>query len=360
MKNHTKKPSELQKNGRFSVLNKKIRIAALAATSAAVAIILAITVFDATSDVLALTRHDSNKQKITVSELSELPNARAESGIIDHPRLFSVYMSVAGKELKRQTASVSPDMDYRALLAAFTAPPEVKTVRITIPKSASVSDIIDIFVSHGIGSREGFTNTINEYPFEYDFIGAIPNDTNRRYRLEGYLYPDTYDFYTERSESYYINKLLERFEKAATEIVSLCQKNETTLDRVLTVASLIECSAGFSSSYERVSSVIHNRLDSDTPLELPASLIYGINSKGGLFVGLPEDSLKSLDSPYNTFKNKGLPPSPVCNPTKEAMLCALYPEESKYFYFVTQKNGKVLFAKTLAEHRQNITLTLED
>lgn len=360
MKKDTKKPPEIQKNGRFSVLNKKIRIAALSATSAAVAIIFSIIVFDMAADALALTRHDSNKQKITVSELSELPHALAESGMIDHPGLFSVYISIANKELKRNTASVSPTMDYRALLAAFTAPPEVKTVRITIPKSASVSDIIDIFVNNGIGSREGFTAAINEYPFEYDFIQAIPQNSQRYYRLEGYLYPDTYDFYTERSESYYINKMLERFERAASEIAPLCQKAGMTLDQVLTVASLIECSAGFSSSYERMSSVIHNRLGSDTPLEIPASSSYGAKAGGGLFVGLPDDALQSLESPYNTFINKGLPPSPVCNPTKEAMLCAIYPENSKYFYFVTQKNGKVLFAQTLDKHRENLILTHAD
>ena len=325
-----------------------------------VVIILAIMIFDVADDVFALTRHETKMQLLTVSELSELPSALENAGIIKHPQIFSVYIDLTEKKLKRHTASVSPTMDYRALLSAFTDDPITKTVRITIPTSASVSEIIDIFVSYGLGTREGFTAAINEYPFEFDFLSSIPQNDDRLYRLEGYLYPNTYDFYTGRDESYYINKMLDGFESAAGELITLCENEGMSLDQALTVASLIECSAGFPSNYERMSAVIHNRLQKRLPLEIPSSSTYGLSGKSELYIGTPSQSVKAIDSPYNTFKKEGLPPSPICNPSKEAILSAIYPEKSNYMYFVTLKNQSVLFAKTVSDHRVNLDRASED
>ena len=138
------------------------------------------------------------------------------------------------------------------------------------------------------------------------------------------------------------------------EIITVCQRLNVPLDRAVTIASLIECSSGFASSYERMSSVIHNRLDADLPLEIPATAVYGMCGRGELFAGLPDESLKSVDSPFNTHTNKGLPPGPICSPTKEALLCALSPERGGYLYFTTLPSGKVLFAKSEKEHRENL------
>ena len=354
MKKTTKKSPDFNEKGRFSDFIRISRFISRAAIASSVAIILSIVLFDAADDVLALTGRKENSQKLTVSDLSELPDALEGAGMVKHPRLFSLYLSFSDKEIKRNSASVNDAMDYRALLAAFTEDSPTRTLRVTIPKSASTSDIIDIFVNLGLGSRESFVEVINNYPFEFDFLSSIPQSDSRIYRLEGYLYPDTYDIYTGRSESYYIGKLLERFETVMKELEPIFQKSGVSPYDALTVASLIECSAGFSSSYERMSAVIYNRLSEGECLEIPAASVYGAYGKSGLFTGIPDSSLKELDSPYNTFINTGLPPSPVCNPSKEAILCAVYPENSKYYFFVTQKNGSVLFAKTIREHRENL------
>ena len=139
-----------------------------------------------------------------------------------------------------------------------------------------------------------------------------------------------------------------------TELTPLCREVGMSMDEALTVASLIECSAGFSSAYERMSAVINNRLAAHIALEIPASSVYGISSRSGLYKGEAHEELISCHTPYNTFINKGLPPSAICNPTRESLLCAVCPEESQYVYFFTRPNGTVLFAKTVTEHRQNI------
>lgn len=351
MKEAQKRPPDV--NGRSFDFVSRARVSIAIILSITVAMLLSVIIFDLADDALALTRHGGEGLTVTVSRLSELPEKLKSAGIIKHPQLFSLYVALNDKDMRRSSARVSPDMDYRALLAAFTDAPRVGTLRITIPKSACVSDIIEIFVSNGIGSRRGFIKAINEYPFEFDFIDAIP-ESDRVYRLEGYLYPDTYDFYTGRSESYYIERMLSRFDAVTEGLLPLCEEAGTSLDELVTVASLIECSAGFSSSYERLSGVIHNRLDRGDCLQIPAASVYGISASSELYTGEVTDELTKCDSPYNTFTNKGLPPGAVCNPSKEALLCALYPEKNQYLYFVTQSNGNVLFAKSLSEHRENL------
>jgi len=328
----------------------------IASLSLTVAILTSIILFDIADDAFALTRHGETKQQITVSDVSELSYVLSDAGMIKHPWLFSVYASLKNVTLERNTAFVSESMDYRALLSAFTAAPPTQTIRISFPKSSSVADIIDIFVSNGIGSREGFVDVINSYPFNFDFIAQIPDDSSRIYRLEGYLYPDTYDFYTGRNESYYIDRMLRRFDAVISELEAFCSDVGMSLDEALTVASLIECSAGFPSSYERMSSVIQNRSKASLPLNIPASSVYGLSARSDLFTGEPSEEITLCDSPYNTFKNKELPPSAICNPTKESVMCAIFPEKSSYLYFITRKNGSVLFAETLSEHRQNVAL----
>lgn len=343
------------KNNR-SLFVKRGRTLSLVATLAALAVLSAIVVFDVIDDALALTSQKGDRVSVTVDSASELPEAMQKLGLVRHGWLFGIYVDLKGGELKRNTATVSADMDYRALWAAFNEDEPIRTVRLSFSPRMSVEQMVEIFVENGIGSREGFVRAINEYPFEYDFLDDIPQNRDRSYRLEGYLYPDTYDFYTGRSESYYIDRMLSRFEEVTEDVSALCEREGMTLDEALTVASLIECSSGFPSAYDRLSSVIRNRLDKGMPLEIPASSVYGITSMGGLHTGVASDELVETDSPYNLYKNKGLPPGPLCSPTREAILCAILPEKGQYLYFITQKSGKVFFAVTSEEHAENVAL----
>jgi UPF0755 protein len=243
-------------------------------------------------------------------------------------------------------------MDYGNLLSAFTSPPPVRTLTISFPSGATTDEIIEIFIKNGIGTREGFEDVINHYPFEYDFVQKLSekDSADRIYRLEGYLYPDTYDFYTGRAETYYIYKMLDRFCAVASEI----GLDECDFDSVI-VASLIELSSPHIRHHEHISSVIHNRLQAPEVypyLCVPATSSYALGM-GGIYFGVPGEEIKSLDSPYNTFTNEGLPPSAICNPGKHTLVAALNPSDSSYKYFITLQNGNVIFAKTEREHKKN-------
>ena len=352
MKSIKNRPPSEKTKGR-SLFFKASRLFCTLALMTSAAVLISVLTFDAIDDFLALTDNGKTKVPVTVTDISQLPEKLHSAGVIRHPMLFRWYLSSKDATLKRETTSVSDRMDYRALLAAFTEEETVRTVRITVPKRTSADEIIDIFISHGIGSREGFAKAINEYDYEFDFIKNIPGG-ERSYRLEGYLYPDTYDFYTGQPESYYINKMLERFNNVIAPLEPLCKEHGISLDHALTVASLIECSCEYPSGYEGMSSLINNRLKNDMPLEIPASSVYGISGRVSLFTGRADDELALADSPYNTFKIKGLPPGAICSPTTDAVMCAILPVESQYMYFVTRHNGTVLFAETKEQHLKNL------
>lgn len=333
------------------------KCAAILATVFAATVAIGITLSSVICDVLALGKDDSVSAEITINEINELAGALEDGNIIEYPLLFSAYVGFceldgASLEVKTPKATVSSDMDYANLLAAFTSPPPIRTLTLSFPEGATTDEIIDIFIKNGIGTREGFIDAINNYPFEYDFIAPLDEkmSKDRRYRLDGYLYPDTYDFYTGRAETYYIYKMLDRF----SEIVAELGLSDIEDDSVI-IASMIQSSASNVSQYEYVSSAIHNRLNAPDVypnLCCPATSAYAVGI-GGIYTGVPTEEIKTVSSPYNTFTNEGLPPGAICNPSKNALIAALYPAESKYKYYLTLESGEVILARTEWEHNKN-------
>ncbi len=316
--------------------------------------VVSVMVMSMVNDALALYK-PSKAVEISASDLNELVACLDNEGIVDHPWLFYAYATIDGAsdfgEVK--SVGVNSSMDYRQILASFKKNSKESVKRITFPSGATTDQIIDIFVENGMGSREGFVRVINTYPFEYDFVKILDKKTSpyRKYRLDGYLYPDTYDFYMDRSEEYYIYKLLDRFESAVKGI------NAYSIDEAVIIASMIQSSSSQVGQYEYLSAVFHNRLNDQDRfpfLECPATNAYGYGGGGEVFTGLPGEEVKKIDSPYNTFLNKGLPPGAVCNPGINAIICAIRPARSDYKYFVTLKNGEALFARNEEEHRKNL------
>ena len=324
------------------------------AVTFAVTATASVLVISMVNDVLALAKKERSAT-VSVVEPSQLGDVLRNNGIIDHSWLFSLYVKLRGEPelIRTDEVKVDSDMDYRQLLAAFTASEKQSVIRLTIPSGATTDEIIDIFTVNGLGSREGFKDTINNYPFECDFLpDDIPSE--RKYRLDGYLYPDTYDFYTGRSEAYYIYKLLDRFEAVTAEIRRA--EADLDLDKAVTVASMIQLSTSRVGQYEYISSVFHNRLNDREgypTLDCPAASVYGMTGNGGVYVGVPDDDVKAADTIYNTFVYEGLPVGPICNPDLNAIVCALRPANSDYKYFVTAGNGEPLFASNKWEHERN-------
>ena len=191
---------------------------------------------------------------------------------------------------------------------------------------------------------------LNEQAADHDYAFSFLQEINlgSPNRLEGYLYPDTYTFYTPHSPLYAINKLLVNFDARFTdEMRAEVAESGKTIQEILTVASLIEKETD-GTDHKKIASVIYNRLNSNGEtagfLQIDATLAYLNGGK------VPTDADKQIDSPYNTYKYKGLPPAPICNPGMDSIQAAMHPDSTGYFYYALGDDGVHHFNKTYNDH----------
>ncbi len=356
-----KKPRKKYGNSSFSAIVKTVSYIGIVL---AVSVVLAVFIILAANDVFAFTKSDA---QITVV-IDEYPNidtiaeALADANVIKYPSLFKLYAKLKEKEnynFANGTYTVSPSMNYDALLIAFVPEKAARQqISITIPEGYSVDEIIDLFVSKGIGTRDEFIDVVNNYEFDYWFLENLECSEDRIYRLEGYLYPDTYYFWSDSSEVAAISKLLSNFKnKFKKSWLKRCDELGMTMDEVLTLASMIQEEARYPEDYPYVSSVFHNRLKSEEFggfLQSDATVQYFYRNVYGSIKDPFTDADRKFKCAYNTYIHDGLPPSPLSTPTIDAINSAMYPAESNYHYFVTDSLGYCMFAVTYDEHKMNI------
>ena len=335
----------------ISILKAVVYIAFVCVVSA----FIAVTVIFVANDVFAFVKTDKAVEivlpdNVTLDRLSEI---LYDNGVIEYPTVFKFYAKIKKDNQKYigGTYTVNPMMNYDFLLAEFKEKIDYSTIRITIPEGFTTDEIIDLFVSNGIGTRDGFVDAIENGEYNYWFIDELEANgisENRIYRLDGYLFPDTYDFYKSSSEKTVINKLLKRFGQIFTkEHREQCANMGYTVDEIVTLASIIEKEAANSAEFFKVSSVFHNRLNNPwvyPKLESDATVVYAIQHETG-----EREVNLNYDSPYNTYKFNGLTPGPIANPSASAMLAALLPNETNYFFFYAY-GGTTYFSETKAEH----------
>ncbi len=321
------------------------------------------------NDIFAFVKSDEEievtiPEYATIKEISEILD---ESSVIKYPSVFRMYAKIRNKdeyEFEPGEYTVTPSMSYDKLINVFRNAVPIKRAEITLTFSEgmTVDDIINVFVDNGIGTKEGFVKEIRDGDFsDFWFIKNLQTDPNRKYRLEGYLYPDTYNFYQDSSEYVALRKMLSNFNiKFDERYTESCEALGMSVDDVIILASMIQSEAKFIDEYTTISSVFHNRLrypDYETVgyMQSDATIQYTFEEHKTRITH--EDTL--IDDPYNTYKYKGLPPGPICNPSLNAINAALYPAETNYFYFISERNGYSLFATTAAEHQRNIEAVRE-
>lgn len=371
-------PVKSDEDGKPKVVHKKIIrregggfIKGLSATIIYLVLVIAIGILSGlmivsvANDIFAFTKDDT-VYELTIDNpdmsLDELADYLHEEGIIQYPFIFRLYVGLKNEgelELQSGTVSLSPSYNYDKILVALNPPPVRGEISITFSEGLTIDDIIDIFVENGIGTREGFVDVIENYDFEYWFLEDLETTEERYYRLEGYLYPDTYRFYSDSSEVAALTKMLNNFNKKVPSTYrDRCTELGITIDEAVILASLIEEECVRINDFEYVSSVFHNRMASATfqgQLDSDATIQYILrHTTGERKAELTEEDL-AIDSPYNTRLYKGMPPGPICNPSLNALMAAIYPnEETNYYYFVTQANGYNLYAETYSEHLKNV------
>ena len=253
--------------------------------------------------------------------------------------------------------------NYMQLLSVFKKQYTRDIVHVTFPEGTNIDEMITILTEeYGIASREEFVYAINEYDYDFDFLEGLDELEGRYYRLEGYLFPDTYQFYTDSSAETVVYKMLQNFARklkyvAPDNLEERLGELGMTLDQVITLASVIEKEVKYPVDYDLVSSVFYNRLANKANyprLESDATTVYAIQMETGIRPASLGAVELAFDSPYNTRKSQGLPPGAITNPGYEALYCAFYPAKTKYYYFVADSTGYNLYASTLAGHNKNV------
>ncbi len=334
-------------------------------------VIAAFFVISIGNDVFALSK-DERTATVDLGmypTILDVSDALAENGIIRYPSIFKLYARLKFKDGDAAfipgTYTVSSKQNYNSLINTFLEQTgERRIVKITIPEGYTVDEVINIFLKENIGTREGFADAIENGEYDYRFIELLEQteiSKDRRYKLEGYIFPDTYFFYSDWSEEQIINKLLAGFDaKFTDEYYDFVKKSGRSLDDYIKIASIIQREAYYNADFELVSSVIHNRLNNPIKypkLECDSTILYALKVRK---TDITQEDL-NLDDPYNTYVYDGLPPGPICNPGWDAIFTALTPaEDTGYYYFVSKPDGEILYGKTLAEHNANVAEARED
>ncbi len=359
----------------------------------AVSIALAVFAINTANDVFKFVV-DEKMIEVEIPEdatVDEVADILKENGLIKYKWAYKIWTNMKDENAVyvpgRYTLSTTLNYDY--LRGAMKKTVSREEVRITIPEGYTVDEIIDLFVSKGIGTKEGFAQAINSYDFNYNFIkgvwitsdsevysvdeyaelsedakaGAeflegIGDDSDKIYRLEGFLFPDTYNFYKDSTEVAVINKLLDNFNRKFTsEYYLRCKDISMSVDEAITLASMVEKETRYADELGYVSSVFHNRLNTGgiyRKLQSDATAVYAIAHDLGQRPENVTGEHMEYETPYNTYLYDGLPPGAIANPGLNAIKYALYPNTSDYYYFVADASGHSLFAKTEDEHNENI------
>ena len=221
------------------------------------------------------------------------------------------------------------------------------------PEGTSVSQIAVMLEQNGVCSSADFMVQANNPQNLEGFSFAIPNPDERTFLLEGYLFPDTYEFYKNENPESVIKRFLKNTQtKLNDEILAECEAMGFTLDEILTLASIIQEEAGNPSEMNKVSSVLHNRLQSKKypRLQCDVATFY---LRDYVKPYVDEVRYETLSELYNTYKCDGLPAGPITNSGIEAVKAALFPEKTDYYYFVTDTEGVYYYAETWSEHLEN-------
>ncbi len=269
-----------------------------------------------------------------------------ENGVIKYPSVFRLSSKLGGFDgnYKPGVITIHKDMSYKAILDTLVQA-DRDTVRVVIPEGYTIKQIAETLSNEGICSVDDFYNALDASLYDYKFLKDLPERENR---LEGYLFPATYEFSPNMSARAIVNTMLESFDKVYTDEYYERTKNvNMTVDEVVTMASIIERETNAKGERAKVAGVFYNRLNSDKKLESCATVQYILGENKPVL----SISDTQIDSPYNTYKNTGLPIGPIASPGADCIKAALYPEKTNALYFVLGADGEHIFSNTYEEHQ---------
>jgi len=279
------------------------------------------------------------------TSFAETADILDKAGLLRHRNGFSILAFVTGasKQIKAGEYDLRSSMTPMAVLERLVEG-KIKEYQVFIPEGFTLRRIADRLEEQGLADRETFISLATESGL-LSSLGIVGDSA------EGYLFPDTHTLNKSMGEEGIIRFMVRQFRKAMTpDMLKRVEELDLTAKEVVTLASIIEKEGGPKEEKPLISAVFHNRLQRGMRLQSDPTVIYDIEDFDG---NLRKEDL-AKKTPYNTYRIKGLPPGPICNPGLEAIRAALYPAPVDYLYFVSKNNGSHHFSSNLIDHNRAV------
>lgn len=335
-----------------------LNVGIYAAIVVVASILIAMLLISAMNDVLGLYKPDKQVDIEVPQGATALQVAKIlkKSGVIRYETVFRLYVKYNKPEsFQYGDFMLNEDMGYEEVVKTLTSTKQNRAmIKVTIPEGYTMRQIASLLEKNKVCTSDSFLNACEDDSYHFTYNNNIPKDSKRFYKLEGYLFPDTYNFMISSPPHTIVQKMLDNFaDKFTSAMAEKAKASNMTVDQAITLASIIQAEAGKKSEMSKVSSVFHNRLTKGQGslklLQSDATVLYIYHTSVS---SQPVDI--SVNSPYNTYKNIGLPPGPIGNPGLDAISAALSPNTTDYYYFVTDATGKYYYSKTFAEHQRAV------
>lgn len=346
----------------------------------AASMILSIYAVMCLNDVLAITKTNST---VTVSlnepidNISDAVDLLSDNGLIkckNFSKFFAKFREsqvgpqyrngVYNKDWKYEAGVyyLTGKMGLEGMLQTLQGSAETaETVTLTFPEGYTIPDIVNKLSENEVCDKSALLSVIQSTDFSYSLVSGLEAQEEVPYRLEGYLFPDTYDFYIGESASSVVRKFLSNGDtKIKEEYRKRAEELGYSMNEIIIIASIIQCEAGNEDQMKTISSVLHKRLADQANFPLlgvDSTADYITNKVGPSLTSTSAHTADYYKEYYNTTgaaTRVGLPPSPICNPGMAAIKAALYPEDTDYYYFFHDTKGNMYTAKTYSEFKQKI------
>ncbi len=305
--------------------------------------------------------------------VDDIADTLHENGIIEMPWLFKTYINMTGKDkgFLDGEYTVNSTMSYSNIITLLkTVRQYTNTVTIMIPEGYNAMQIGELLEENLVCRADDFEKYYRSKLEKYDFEEKITVSEDRFYALEGYLFPDTYEFYviddlpekpnmdTSQYAKQAAEKMYSNFEsKITNSMYARAKELGMTFDQVITLASIIQKEGTNEENMANISSVFHNRLENMYEYPHLQSDTTDHYIEDVIRPNIPSSSLalyENVINAYDTYTCEGLPAGPICSPGMEAINAALYPAETDYYYFLSSSDGIFYYASTVEKHEQNI------
>ena len=347
---------------RKSHLQSLLLVVAVLAFVFVASYLIKIPIMGCVNDLLAIDR-DSNEIRVVVQDgmhVDDVIDLLADKGLLysaDFCKLAAKLLDYSNEDVYLEgTYQLSPDMGLEGMLKEIMASGlKQNTVMLTFPEGYTVDQIVAKLSENNVASATALYQVINgpEIREKYEFLQTIVDPGDRYCVLEGYLYPDTYEFYIGEEPASVIEKFLNNFQKRWTsEFDDLASELGMTTDEIVTMASILEKEAFDAQQMPLISSILYNRVRSSSfPFINCDSTTKYLEA---IQPNVPtEEQFQLLKAGYDTYEKTGLPVGAICNPGADAIKAALHPDSTDYYYFLHDSDGKIYVARTAEEHEAN-------